>query len=228
MYNIILQDWRYIEYLISLKRQENIFNKKLYYKKLYHRYTLENYIIFCEHNHVYTLGSNGNISNLLVDLKQLNDENIKIYNLKRGGDITYHGPGQLVCYLILDLELFQINLHQYIRIIEKSVILTLQEYNISCKIINNFTGVWTINNKKICSIGIYCRRWITMHGFSININNDNKYFDNIIACGINNIKMTSISSEIKRNINIDNFKKKLLYNFYKLLCNRNLNTSYFF
>ncbi len=222
MKNLIFEDWGIINYKDALIRQKYIFDNILELKKKVISQNVHNYIIFCEHNHVYTIGTNGNINNILIDKNFLKKHKIQFYIINRGGDITYHGPGQLVCYLIIDLKFFNLNIHEYIRMIEDNVILTLKSYNLISYKINNITGVWVSNNYKICFIGVYCRKWITMHGFSININNNIQYFNNIIPCGINNIKITSLSNEKKYFVNMTIFKnilKKNLYQYFSQLNN---------
>lgn len=180
-----------------------------------------NYLLFVEHPHVYTLGKNGDYKNLLLSKKELEEIGILFYRVDRGGDITYHGPGQIIVYPILDLENFFIDIHKYIRFLEKIVIKVIEKYGVKCKLIKGKTGVWTVIKndnkkiKKICSIGIRVSRWITMHGFALNINTNLKYFRYIIPCGMN-IPMTSLKNELKYYIPIDNVKFMIKKYFQKL------------
>jgi lipoyl(octanoyl) transferase len=159
-----------------------------------------NFLIFCQHPHVYTLGKSGKESNLLISQEKLVQLNATYYPTNRGGDITYHGPGQIVGYPIFDLENFFTDIHQYLRFIEEAVIRTLAEYGIEAGRIPGLTGVWVeyLSDKarKICAIGVKTSRWVTMHGFAFNINTDLSYFDYIIPCGINDKAVTSLSREL--------------------------------
>ena len=178
----------------------------------------KNYFIFVEHPHVYTLGKSGNISNLLIDDGELNKKNAQFYKINRGGDITYHGPGQIVGYPILDLDNFFTDIHKYLRFLEEIIILTLKEYGLNAGRNEGKTGVW-INcesplPKKICAMGVRASRWVTMHGFALNVNVDLKYFDNIIPCGIENNSVTSLNVELGLDkIDIEEVKTKILKNF---------------
>ena len=159
-----------------------------------------NYFLFVEHPHVYTLGKSGNISNLLIDEKELKNKNASFYKINRGGDITYHGPGQIVGYPILDLENFFTDIHKYLRLLEETIIITLNNYGIKGKRNEGKTGVWLDVNtpfpKKICAMGVRASRWVTMHGFALNVNVDLDYFNNIIPCGLNENVVTSINKEL--------------------------------
>lgn len=173
---------------------------------------INDFFLFAEHPHVYTLGKSGNVSNLLKDsgeLKKLNAEFIKI---DRGGDITYHGPGQIVGYPILDLSRYFTDIHKYLRYLEETVIRTLAEYGLTGVRIDKLTGVW-VDNKKICAMGIRCSRWVTMHGFALNVNTDLTYFDYIIPCGITNKSVTSLSELLQQEIPVQEVKTKLLNHF---------------
>lgn len=170
-----------------------------------------NYLLFVEHPHVYTLGKSGDISNLLINENELIDKNATFYKINRGGDITYHGPGQVVCYPILDLENFFTDIHKYLRFLEEVIILSLKNYQIFGERNEGKTGVWldtkTPFPRKICAMGVRASRWVTMHGFALNVNVDLNYFNNIIPCGLANNIVTSISNE-KENKNIDIKKTK--------------------
>jgi lipoyl(octanoyl) transferase len=156
----------------------------------------DNHVLFVEHPHVYTLGRNGNANNLLIAEKELAKIGATYYPINRGGDITYHGPGQIVGYPVLDLENFFTDIHRYMRSLEEAVILTLAEFSITAQRINGLTGVWVPNGAtpcKICALGVKTSRWVTMHGFALNVNTDLKYFNHIIPCGINDKQVTSMA-----------------------------------
>jgi lipoyl(octanoyl) transferase len=159
-----------------------------------------NYFLFVEHPHVYTLGKSGDLSNLLLSEQQLATKGATFYKINRGGDITYHGPGQIVGYPILDLENFFTDIHKYLRLLEETIILTLAEYGLSCERSPGETGVWldvgTPFARKICAMGVRASRWVTMHGFALNVNADLGYFDNIIPCGIRGKAVTSLQVEL--------------------------------
>lgn len=177
-----------------------------------------NYFLFVEHPHVYTLGKSGDISNLLLDEKQLNEKGATFYKINRGGDITYHGPGQIVGYPILDLDNFFTDIHKYLRFLEEMIILTLEEYGLKAERSPGETGVWldvgTPFARKICALGVRASRWVTMHGFALNVNADLGYFDNIIPCGIRGKAVTSLNVELgKKEIDEAEVKSKLLKHF---------------
>ena len=177
-----------------------------------------NYFLFVEHPHVYTLGKSGDISNLLLDEKQLTQKGATFYKINRGGDITYHGPGQIVGYPILDLDNFFTDIHKYLRFLEEMIILTLDEYGLKAERSPGETGVWldvgTPFARKICALGVRASRWVTMHGFALNVNADLGYFDNIIPCGIRGKAVTSLNVELgKKVIDEAEVKSKLLKHF---------------
>jgi lipoyl(octanoyl) transferase len=181
----------------------------------------QNHLIFVEHPHVYTLGKSGDLANLLLDEKQLADKGATFYKINRGGDITYHGPGQIVGYPILDLENFFTDIHKYLRFLEEMVILTLEEYGIKAERSKGETGVWldvgTPFARKICALGVRASRWVTMHGFAFNVNADLGYFDNIVPCGIKDKAVTSLNVELgKAEVPIDEVKAKLKKHFTNL------------
>ena len=185
--------------------------------------TLEtpNYFLYVEHPHVYTLGKSGDISNLLLSEKQLADKNASFYKINRGGDITYHGPGQIVGYPILDLENFFTDIHKYLRFLEEIIILTLAEYNIKSTRSQGETGVWldvgTPFARKICAMGVRASRWVTMHGFALNVNADLGYFDHIIPCGIRGKAVTSLQVELGvEKVDENEIKAKILNHFIAL------------
>lgn len=173
-----------------------------------------NYLLFLEHPHVYTLGKSGKQENLLLNESQLDANQAKFYKINRGGDITYHGPGQLVGYPILDLDNFFTDIHRYLRLLEESVILTLAEYGIPAGRIEGLTGVWLDhitqkNPRKICALGVKSSRWVTMHGFAFNVNSDLNYFSHIIPCGIEDKAVTSLKHELGREISMLEIKEKM-------------------
>ncbi|MBB6609783.1 lipoyl(octanoyl) transferase LipB [Pontibacter sp. Tf4] len=174
-----------------------------------------NYLLFCSHPHVYTLGKSGHEENLLIDEQGLQEKGATFYKINRGGDITYHGPGQIVGYPILDLDNFFTDIHKYLRFLEEAVILTLEEYGITAGRIQGLTGVWLDHEeqkdpRKICAMGVKCSRWVTMHGFAFNINTDLDYFSNIVPCGINDKKVTSLAKELNHEVPETEVEEKLL------------------
>ena len=213
-----------INYEESWKKQESIFNKiidtKIKNRNLQKEIKTDNYILTCSHPHVYTLGKSGDEKNLLIDKNIIEKENLEFFKINRGGDITYHGPGQIVIYPILDLENFFTDIHKYLRSLEEAVILTLKDYNIESGRIKDYTGVWidikSDNPRKICALGVKTSRWVTMHGLALNVNTDLNFFKNIIPCGINDKEVTSISKEVGQDIKIKDVEKKLLNNLSKV------------
>lgn len=180
-----------------------------------------NYFLFVEHPHVYTLGKSGDISNLLLSEKQLEAKGATFYKINRGGDITYHGPGQIVGYPILDLENFFTDIHKYLRFLEEIIILTLAEYQIKATRSQGETGVWldvgTPFARKICAMGVRASRWVTMHGFALNVNANLGYFDHIIPCGIKGKAVTSLQVELGvEKVNEAEVKEKILKHFKQL------------
>jgi lipoyl(octanoyl) transferase len=180
-----------------------------------------NYFLFVEHPHVYTLGKSGNLENLLLNEVQLKAKNATFYKINRGGDITYHGPGQILGYPILDLDNFFTDIHKYLRLLEEVIILTLAEYGLSAERSKGETGVWlgvgTPFARKICAMGVRASRWVTMHGFALNVNADLGYFDNIIPCGIKGKAVTSLNVELGlAQVNESEVKEKLLNHFSRL------------
>lgn len=180
-----------------------------------------NYFLFVEHPHVYTLGKSGDLSNLLLSEKQLEAKGATFYKINRGGDITYHGPGQIVGYPILDLENFFTDIHKYLRLLEEAIILTLAEYGLNSTRSEGETGVWlgvgTPFARKICAMGVRASRWVTMHGFALNVNADLGYFDNIIPCGIRGKAVTSLNVELGvEKVDEQEVKAKILDHFTQL------------
>lgn len=210
-------DWGLIDYQQAWNRQETIFDKTVV-SKIQNRTNntaleTSNYLVFCEHPHVYTLGKSGKPENLLLDDQGLADKQATYYKINRGGDITYHGPGQIVGYPILDLDNFFTDIHLYLRTLEEAVILTLSDYGIVAGRYPGFTGVWidADNEKarKICAMGVRCSRWVTMHGFAFNVNADLDYFKNIVPCGIDDKDVTSMRRELGRELDMEEVKQKL-------------------
>lgn len=180
-----------------------------------------NYLIFCEHPHVYTLGNSGAEKHLLINQQQLVSNRATYYKTNRGGDITYHGPGQLVAYPILDLDNFFTDIHQYLRFLEETIILTLAEYGIAAGRTKGQTGVWLDENqpgkaRKICAMGIRASRWVTMHGLAFNVNSDLSYFNHIIPCGISDKAVTSLDKELDHKVDMVQVKEKLQKHFSSL------------
>jgi len=177
----------------------------------------QNHFLFVEHPHVYTLGKSGDLSNLLLNEKQLAEKGATFYKINRGGDITYHGPGQIVGYPILDLENFFTDIHKYLRLLEESIILTIAEYGLKGERSDGETGVWldvgTPFARKICAMGIRSSRWVTMHGFALNANVNLGYFDNIIPCGIRGKAVASMEAELGKKVDVEEVKGKILKHF---------------
>lgn len=201
---IQLQDLGIKDYKATWEYQEDLFNAivdlKIKNRREETAVPTPNYLLFVEHPHVYTLGKSGDLSNLLLSEKQLEVKGATFYKINRGGDITYHGPGQIVGYPILDLENFFTDIHQYLRFLEEVVILTLADYGLDCSRSEGETGVWlgvgTPFARKICAMGVRASRWVTMHGFALNVNADLGYFDHIIPCGIRGKAVTSLQVEL--------------------------------
>ncbi len=174
----------------------------------------DNYLLFCQHPHVYTLGKSGSETNLLINKTQLVDQRATFYKINRGGDITYHGPGQLVGYPILDLDNFFTDIHRYMRLLEEAIIDTCTDYGIVAGRIEGLTGVWLDHElkarpRKICAMGVKASRWVTMHGFALNINTDLSYFGNIVPCGIDDKAVTSMQLELGYELDFDEVSDKL-------------------
>lgn len=219
---IQIEDLGLKDYKETWEYQEFLFQKILQIKSINRNERLRrktpNYFLFVEHPHVYTLGKSGNVDNLLISEEKLKSIDAKFYKINRGGDITYHGPGQIVGYPILDLENFFTDIHKYMRFLEEMVILTLAEYNIKAERSKGETGVWidvgTPFARKICAMGVRASRWITMHGFALNVNTNLGYFDNMIPCGIKGKAVTSLNVELgKPEISLEEVKKTLLKHF---------------
>ncbi len=219
-----LQDLGRQDYQAVWDYQEQLF-KQIVDIKLQKRQELTlvtpNYFLWVEHPHVYTLGKSGDVANMLLSEKQLEEKGAKFYKINRGGDITYHGPGQIVGYPILDLENFFTDIHKYLRLLEETIILTLADYGIASGRSEGETGVWlgvgTPFARKICAMGVRASRWVTMHGFALNVNADLGYFDNIIPCGIRGKAVTSLHVELGVSlVDESEVKTKILQHFSEL------------
>lgn len=224
MNKVVFYDWQTIDYKEAWDKQQAIFNGVMDYK-LGKSDVLTQAIIFCEHPHVYTLGKNGVNSNLLISDEMLKKINATYYHIDRGGDITYHGPGQIVGYPIIDLELAKLSIREYIFKLEQSVMDTLDYYNISSTRLEGATGVWLDVNipgrtRKICAIGVKASRYVTMHGFAFNINTNLDYFKYINPCGFLDKGVTSMKKELGKDVDIQDIKILLKKNLYR---NLNLN-----
>ena len=210
--------WDYQELLFNQTIQQKILNRNL---PISENVVTKNYLLFVEHPNVFTLGKSGNEKNLLLPKAELSEKKTDYYKINRGGDITYHGPGQIVAYPILDLDHFFTDIHKYLRLLEETIILTLKEYGLESGRIKGETGVWIeadniLKARKICAMGVRCSRWVTMHGWGFNVNSDLNYFNNIIPCGIKDKEVTSLNKELGRQIDMIEIKEKLKCNFLKL------------
>ena len=197
--------WDYQEKLFS----ETI-NRKIENRKTDTPIATENYLLFCEHPHVFTLGKSGDESHLLLNKQGLEENEAKYYKINRGGDITYHGPGQLIGYPIFDLEYFFSDIHKYMRFLEEAVIQTIKEFGIIGGRVDGLTGVWidaeTQNPRKICAMGVKSSRWVTMHGIGFNVNSNLDYFNFIVPCGIDDKAVTSMEKELGAPVDMDKVK----------------------
>lgn len=213
-------DWGLVDYQQAWDRQEELFKGKVERKFANRSLPAEEQVlpqhdlVFCEHPHVFTLGKSGSIGNLLVDDEGLEALHATYYHINRGGDITYHGPGQVVGYPILDLEQFFTDIHKYLRFLEEAVIRTMAEYGLHGERYEGYTGVWMdvadpAKARKICAMGVRCSRWITMHGFALNVNTDLSYFKHIVPCGIDDKQVTSLQKELGREVDMEEVKHKL-------------------
>ena len=225
MNQVIPIDLGLIDYKKGWDFQEKLFQKAVQQKISLRNETstekTKNYLLFCQHPHVFTLGKSGSSENLLLNENQLLEKDANFYQINRGGDITYHGPGQLVVYPIFDLDYFFTDIHKYMRFLEESVIQTLKVFGIQGDRVKEFTGVWldvgTKNERKICAMGVKCSRWVTMHGIGFNINSDLSYFSHIIPCGIEDKSVTSMQKELGYELNMEEviqvFKEKIAEQF---------------
>jgi len=225
---VIVEDWGLVDYKAAWDKQETLLAQTVAIKAA-NREKLAliseggateeaeiptpNYLIFCQHPHVYTLGKSGKPEHLLLDEAGLKEKNAVYYPINRGGDITYHGPGQLVSYPILDLDNFFTDIHLYLRTLEEAIILMLAEYGLHAGRYLGYTGVWfdADNDKarKICAMGVRCSRWVTMHGLALNVNTDLDYFKNIVPCGIDDKDVTSMQKELGHSVDIHEVQKIL-------------------
>lgn len=221
---MLFQDLGLMDYKACWDYQEQLFNETISQKITNRDLPTElqqptnNHLLFVEHPHVYTLGKSGDVSHLLINDEQLEEKNATYYKINRGGDITYHGPGQLVGYPILDLDNFFTDIHKYLRLLEETIILTLDEYGIKAGRSKGETGVWLdadnrFKARKICAMGVRCSRWVTMHGWGFNVNADLNYFSNIVPCGIQDKTVTSLNKELGQNIDMTEIKEKLKKHF---------------
>jgi len=228
MQSVIFKDLGLIDYKTAWDYQEKLLQQNVAVKtalrndpSLATKIDTQHYFLLCEHQPVYTLGKSGDMKNVLMSEDELDAANIQFFKTNRGGDITFHGPQQIVGYPILDLEKIYTDIGKYLRNLEEVVILTVAEYGITAGRSEGETGVW-INpdikgeERKICAIGVRCSRWITMHGFALNVNTDLNYFKNIIPCGIENKQVTSIEKELGRKIDFEEVKEKIKENFIKV------------
>lgn len=224
MQSVKLIDLGLIDYKEAWDYQEKLFEEVVRIKSNNRKLPSEsvlptpNFLLFCEHPNVYTLGNSGDKQHLLINEQQLEEKNATFYKINRGGDITYHGPGQIVGYPILDLDNFFTDIHKYLRFLEEIVIRTLSEYGIESSRSKGETGVWIdvenpLKARKICAMGVRASRWVTMHGFALNVNVDLGYFNNIIPCGITDKAVTSMNKELGITINEEEVKQKLKKHF---------------
>ena len=213
------EEWGLIDYEAALGRQTTLYNEAIATKLAGGR--CDETVITCQHNHVYTLGKSGKDSNMLLSTQRLASLGVQLYHIKRGGDITYHGPGQIVMYPIIDLEQHHIGLKDYVWRLEESVITTAGDYGITCGRLKGATGVWIDAGRptarKICAIGVQSSHYVTMHGLALNVNTDLSYFNNINPCGFTDKGVTSMAVECGTEINIKEVRDKLVSNFLALI-----------
>ena len=221
---VIFKDLGILDYKACWDYQETLFNETVALKianrsvETESQIATKNYLLFVEHPHVYTLGKSGDTSHLLINEHQLEEKEATYYKINRGGDMTYHGPGQLVGYPILDLDHFFTDIHKYLRLLEETIILTLDEYGIKAGRSKGETGVWldednTFKARKICAMGVRCSRWVTMHGWGFNVNSNLDYFKNIVPCGIQDKAVTSLNKELGQDVDMTEIKAKLKKHF---------------
>ncbi len=221
---VLFQDLGLMDYKVCWDYQESLFNEiiaqKIANRNLAPEQQIQtkNHLLFVEHPHVYTLGKSGDAAHLLINDHQLEEKQATYYKINRGGDITYHGPGQLVGYPILDLDHFFTDIHKYLRLLEETIILTLDEYGIKAGRSRGETGVWLDEDnifkaRKICAMGVRCSRWVTMHGWGFNVNSNLDYFSNIVPCGIQDKAVTSLNKELGHDVDMNDIKGKLKKHF---------------
>lgn len=224
MTKVTVKELGLIDYKEAWDYQEKLFKKNIDLKILRRKgetdEATKNFLLFCEHPHVFTLGKSGDENNLLLQEEFLDKIKATYYKINRGGDITYHGPGQLVVYPIFDLDYFFTDIHKYMRYLEEAVILTLKEFNLDASRVDGLTGVWldgdTPKARKICAMGVKSSRWVTMHGIGFNINTDLSYFNHIVPCGIQGKAVTSLEKEIGYKVELDVVKDILSKHLSKL------------
>ncbi len=230
MQQVTFRDLGLIDFKECWDLQEQILTETVHQKMLNRdlpdaeKFPASHHLLFCEHPHVYTLGKSGDEKHLLADASSLQKQKAVFYKINRGGDITYHGPGQLVGYPIFDLDYFFNDIHKYLRYLEEAIICTLTEYKIDSGRIEGLTGVWLdadkIKARKICAFGVRCSRWVTMHGFAFNVNTDLNYFNQIIPCGISDKSVTSLHKELGYVVDINEIKQKVMHHLAELFnCN---------
>ena len=221
---VLFKDLGLMDYKICWDIQEQLFNEtisqKIANRNLEPQLQIKtsNHLLFVEHPHVYTLGKSGDVSHLLINEDQLEEKKATYYKTNRGGDITYHGPGQLVGYPILDLDHFFTDIDKYLRLLEETIIRTLDEYGVKAGRSKGETGVWLEEHnifkaRKICAMGVRCSRWVTMHGWGFNVNSNLNYFSNIVPCGIHNKAVTSLNKELGQDVDMNEIKEKLKKHF---------------
>ena len=227
MENVLFSDLGVMEYKSCWDFQEKIFHETVS-RKIHNRDCIPedreqqvHHLFFVEHPHVYTLGKSGHEENLLLNQTQLQEKQASYFKINRGGDITYHGPGQLVGYPILDLDYFFTDIHKYLRLLEETIICTLDEFGIVAGRSKGETGVWldadnSLRARKICAMGVRCSRWVTMHGFALNVNCQLDYFGNIIPCGIKDKAVTSMEKELGKQVAMEEVKIKIKSHFARL------------
>lgn len=234
MQHVLLRDLGTIDYLSAWNYQESLLQENVSVKSAYNKLPVGttrsqpdspalsvptvNYLLLLEHSPVYTLGKSGSAENILITEQEMNEKGIDFFKTNRGGDITFHGPGQLVGYPIMDLEKFYTDIGRYLRELEEVIIRTISEYGLKGERSPGETGVWLeplipVRARKICAMGVRCSRWVTMHGFALNVNTDLDYFNYIIPCGIQNKQVTSLQKELNRSILMQEVKQKLSRNF---------------
>jgi len=222
--DVFFQDWGQVEYQDAWQRQEALFEAVVAQKTANRTngtpLPTKNYLVFVEHPHVYTLGKSGKPEHLLLDEDGLKEKEATYYKINRGGDITYHGPGQIVGYPILDLDNFFTDIHLYLRTLEEAVILTLADYGIEAGRYPGYTGVWldpdNEHARKICALGVRSSRWVTMHGFALNVNSSLEYFSNIVPCGIEDKAVASMEAELGQKQDIEEVKVRLKHHLAEL------------
>ncbi|MDA7729316.1 lipoyl(octanoyl) transferase LipB [Flavobacteriaceae bacterium] len=221
---ITVEDLGILSFASALEVQEDYFYKIISEKKANRQKEqptpTDNFLLFVEHKPVYTLGKSGDIQHLLLDQNGLKEKEIEFYKTNRGGDITFHGLGQIVGYPILDLDNFFTDIHKYLRFLEEIIIKTLAEYGLTATRSKGETGVWldaeTPFARKICALGVRASRWVTMHGFALNVNTDLTYFEHIVPCGIKGKGVTSLKAELGKEISVNQVKEKLVKHFLDL------------